>query len=216
VGIPPRAAAVGVRVKKRTVEWNGESRTLDEWVVVTGLKKSTIQNRLNNGWPIARALGRPASSRSEWNGNATMTSQKQSDLHREMHSCPCAQCRPMRATVKPRTSQERAARMVKEVAARAAWRQSVRGRVDAVISMAMAVFAALSLSWRVFWQVARLRLEGGEIVTVTVEAPTQPMECHLCGQPSRCLHPVSRARMCEPCAIRDCVEHNSGAQRRVH
>jgi hypothetical protein len=97
-------------------------------VAVTGLKKSTISSRLQKGWPVSAALGRDASSRSGWNPNATMTSQRQKDIHIEMHTCVCADCRERRAaSAKPRTQAERDARWRRETAARHAWRQSVRG-----------------------------------------------------------------------------------------
>ena len=40
----------------RWVTFNGETRTLTQWAVFTGLRKSTIRERLQRGWPVARVL----------------------------------------------------------------------------------------------------------------------------------------------------------------
>lgn len=40
----------------RIVEYAGQRRCLAEWVELLGLSRSTLRNRLNRGWPVARAL----------------------------------------------------------------------------------------------------------------------------------------------------------------
>lgn len=40
----------------RVVEYAGQQRCLAEWVELLGLSRSTLRNRLNRGWPVARAL----------------------------------------------------------------------------------------------------------------------------------------------------------------
>lgn len=37
-------------------DFNGYTRTLDEWAEVTGISRHTIRSRLSNGWTIDRAL----------------------------------------------------------------------------------------------------------------------------------------------------------------
>ena len=44
------------RKRRRNLECRGEVRTLAEWEKITGLKKSTIQSRLKNGWTVEEAL----------------------------------------------------------------------------------------------------------------------------------------------------------------
>jgi hypothetical protein len=40
----------------RVIEYAGQRRCLAEWVELLGLSRSTLRNRLNRGWPVARAL----------------------------------------------------------------------------------------------------------------------------------------------------------------
>ncbi|MFB7461264.1 hypothetical protein [Streptomyces sp. NPDC056188] len=40
----------------RVIEHAGQRRCLAEWVELLGLSRSTLRNRLNRGWPAARAL----------------------------------------------------------------------------------------------------------------------------------------------------------------
>lgn len=35
---------------------NGEIKTIEEWAAITGIKSSTLRNRIADGWPIAKAL----------------------------------------------------------------------------------------------------------------------------------------------------------------
>ena len=43
----------------RTITLDGETHTVSEWAHITGLSKSTIKNRLDQGWSAARALTEP-------------------------------------------------------------------------------------------------------------------------------------------------------------
>lgn len=36
---------------------DGQTHTLSEWARLTGIKKTTIKERLRRGWSIERALG---------------------------------------------------------------------------------------------------------------------------------------------------------------
>lgn len=40
----------------RLIEFNGERLSLGAWCRRLGMKKSTLRNRLGNGWPVERAL----------------------------------------------------------------------------------------------------------------------------------------------------------------
>lgn len=40
----------------KTYTFNGEAKTLTEWVVATGINRSTIKNRLSRGWSLEAAL----------------------------------------------------------------------------------------------------------------------------------------------------------------
>lgn len=42
--------------RNRIIEYAGQSRDLAEWTELLGLARTTIHNRLNRGWPVARAL----------------------------------------------------------------------------------------------------------------------------------------------------------------
>lgn len=44
------------RRSSRFVEWNGKRQTIANWSRETGIKQSTIGERLRNGWPPERAL----------------------------------------------------------------------------------------------------------------------------------------------------------------
>jgi hypothetical protein len=44
------------RRNNRIVTLNGESRCLADWCRITGLSFKCLQNRLNRGWPVERAL----------------------------------------------------------------------------------------------------------------------------------------------------------------
>jgi len=46
-----------------TLEYNGERKTLAEWVCQLGLGRNIIRRRLKKGWPIALALLSPTSAR---------------------------------------------------------------------------------------------------------------------------------------------------------
>lgn len=102
--------------RKLVIEWKGEKRTLDEWAAITGVNKQTLKSRIQNGWPMDQVMLREKSSRRGW--NATMSSVEMRGRMRDLNSCPCSSCRPLRAQVRPRTSEERAARMARENAAR--------------------------------------------------------------------------------------------------
>ena len=44
----------------RYITYNGETRTASDWANILGIKFSTLENRLINGWPIEKALSTPA------------------------------------------------------------------------------------------------------------------------------------------------------------
>lgn len=44
----------------RTIEYNGESKSLAEWAEVTGIHRATIASRISAGWTTGRALGKEA------------------------------------------------------------------------------------------------------------------------------------------------------------
>lgn len=117
MGGDPRAAPVGERMsRKLMIAWKGETRTIDEWVAITGIGKQTLKSRMQNGWPMDQAMTRQVGGRRNW--RATITSPEVRDRMHDLNSCPCSQCRPLRAQVRPRTPEERAARMARETAAR--------------------------------------------------------------------------------------------------
>jgi hypothetical protein len=41
------------------LEWNGERKTLAEWVRAVDVPEATLRRRLRDGWPIERVLGTP-------------------------------------------------------------------------------------------------------------------------------------------------------------
>lgn len=43
----------------RRLTMNGETRTLSEWVEITGINDATIRSRLKRGWNVERALSEP-------------------------------------------------------------------------------------------------------------------------------------------------------------
>ena len=43
--------------------WNGETKTVTEWAEIVGIKKTTIKERLNAGWPVGKALTEPVRQR---------------------------------------------------------------------------------------------------------------------------------------------------------
>jgi hypothetical protein len=47
----------------RLLEHAGEQRTLREWARHAGLPEKTLRSRLDEGWPLARALATPGRSR---------------------------------------------------------------------------------------------------------------------------------------------------------
>lgn len=47
------------RQKNHYVEIDGQRKTIAEWAKVSGLRYSTILDRLNNGWPPSRAISQP-------------------------------------------------------------------------------------------------------------------------------------------------------------
>jgi len=69
------------------------------------------------------------------------------------------------------------------------------------------LFMAAIVAWRIFWQIARLRLEGGEMITVNLETPVQPSPCSLCGGESR--HKVAGESLCIGCGVGRCVAFNT-------
>jgi hypothetical protein len=44
------------RGSNRIIEYNGEIRTLAEWARVSGLKLTTLHNRLKKGWKMGEAI----------------------------------------------------------------------------------------------------------------------------------------------------------------
>ena len=47
----------------RRLIWNGETKTVTEWAEIVGIKKTTIKERLNAGWPVGKALTEPVRQR---------------------------------------------------------------------------------------------------------------------------------------------------------
>ena len=47
----------------RRLTWNGETKTVTEWAEIVGIKKTTIKERLNAGWPVGKALTEPVRQR---------------------------------------------------------------------------------------------------------------------------------------------------------
>lgn len=45
------------------VQFNGASHTISEWSEIVGIKKTTIKERLNAGWPIEKVLTEPVRQR---------------------------------------------------------------------------------------------------------------------------------------------------------
>lgn len=43
----------------RTVEYNGESRTVAEWAKILGIKYATLRKRLEEGWSVEDAFHTP-------------------------------------------------------------------------------------------------------------------------------------------------------------
>ena len=43
----------------RKIKYKGSERTINQWAEKTGLNRRTIAQRLNNGWPIPKALTKP-------------------------------------------------------------------------------------------------------------------------------------------------------------
>ena len=48
------------------ISFEGETRCLQEWADLYGLKQPTLSMRLKRGWPIERALTHPTKGRSRW------------------------------------------------------------------------------------------------------------------------------------------------------
>jgi len=44
------------RSSNRTISWRGQTRTLQQWARKTGINRTTIAARLDNGWSISRVL----------------------------------------------------------------------------------------------------------------------------------------------------------------
>ncbi len=51
-----RDMAAKGRCNMRLITHNGETKNLSEWSQITGIKITTLSYRLDNGWPIERAL----------------------------------------------------------------------------------------------------------------------------------------------------------------
>lgn len=47
------------------VQFNGVSHTISEWSEIIGIKKTTIKERLNAGWPIEKVLTEPVRQRTK-------------------------------------------------------------------------------------------------------------------------------------------------------
>lgn len=47
----------------RLVTWNGATKTITEWSEITGIKKTTIKERLNHGWSVEDTLTKPVRAR---------------------------------------------------------------------------------------------------------------------------------------------------------
>lgn len=45
--------------------WNGETKTITEWSEATGIKKTTIKERLNLGWSVDKTLTTPVRQRTK-------------------------------------------------------------------------------------------------------------------------------------------------------
>jgi len=43
----------------RNMEWNGEVHCLSEWAEITGVSRSALENRVNRGWSVEKALTTP-------------------------------------------------------------------------------------------------------------------------------------------------------------
>lgn len=51
------------RRNNQLLSWNGETRCVGEWAEITGIRPTTIRNRLKNGWPIESVLTERPSNR---------------------------------------------------------------------------------------------------------------------------------------------------------
>jgi hypothetical protein len=51
----------------------GQTRTLKEWAIATGMSRNTIRNRLDIGWTIEDAVTRPVQARSNFKENSNGT-----------------------------------------------------------------------------------------------------------------------------------------------
>lgn len=47
----------------RNISWNGKTLSLSGWARETGLSREAIKSRINEGWPIDRALSQPVRQR---------------------------------------------------------------------------------------------------------------------------------------------------------
>ncbi len=47
----------------RFISWNGTKRQINEWVAITGIKASTIRERIKRGWPIDDVFTRPSTKK---------------------------------------------------------------------------------------------------------------------------------------------------------
>jgi hypothetical protein len=58
--------------QSKLLTYNGETRTISEWASKLGIPFTTLENRLINGWPIAKALSTPVEKKVNYinhNGN---------------------------------------------------------------------------------------------------------------------------------------------------
>jgi hypothetical protein len=59
------------RRSNRVITAFSQTRTLEQWAQVTGLKPETIARRLNSGWPAEKALSTLAESKFNWRRQRT-------------------------------------------------------------------------------------------------------------------------------------------------
>jgi len=76
------------------------------------------------------------------------------------------------------------------------------------------LFFAAAIAWRTFWSVARMKLEGGETVTVNMTRQVPHDPCSLCGGGS--IGTVSGEPLCAGCAVGRCVSINTRQVPRVN
>lgn len=50
----------------RYISMNGETHTIAEWSEITGIKKTTLRERLNSGWSVEKSLNAPVKKTQRW------------------------------------------------------------------------------------------------------------------------------------------------------